>query len=129
LVAATPPRLAPTYNKRRGELWALFQTRRTIPTPDDFDVELRDLRDLLRDAFYLARMRCADAEMRALANAARGLDAVEMAAGNAGLVPSACLATHDGLPALSAARGGRRTAKLQPGFRAQLRALCEFGAS
>jgi hypothetical protein len=87
LAAATPPRLAPAYNERRGELWALVQTRRTVPSPDEFDVELRDLRDLLRDAFYLARMRCADADVRALANAARGLDAVEMAAGNAGLVP------------------------------------------
>lgn len=86
LVAATPPRLAPTYNKRRGELWARVQARRTVPSPDEFEKETRDLRDLLRDAAYAGGVRCDHADMRSLVRAARGLDAVEMAATNAGLL-------------------------------------------
>ena len=86
LVAATPPRLATAYNKRRGELWGRIQTRRTAPSPGEFDAELRDLRDLLRDVAYPRGLRCHDADMRSLVRAARGLDAVEVAASNAGLV-------------------------------------------
>ncbi|UGS35501.1 hypothetical protein DSM104329_01894 [Capillimicrobium parvum] len=31
LVAATPPRVAPEYNKCRGELWGRCQSRRGLP--------------------------------------------------------------------------------------------------
>ena len=87
LAAATPPRLAPAYNKRRGELWGRIQARRTAPTPGEFDAALRDLRDLLRDVAYPRGLRCDDADMRSLVRAARCLDAVDLEASHAGLVP------------------------------------------
>lgn len=75
LIAATPPRVAPEYNKRRGELWGRCQSRRTLPSPDEFEAHTAALRDLLRVAPAPPRGVCDEGTYAELVRAARRLDA------------------------------------------------------
>lgn len=86
LVAATPPRLAPDYNKRRGELWAQCQSRRALPSPDEFEADTTALRDLLRAAAAPRGVLCDEGLHTELVRAARRLDVVEQAARGVGLL-------------------------------------------
>jgi hypothetical protein len=87
LAAATPPRLAPDYNKRRGALWAQCQARRTLPTSEQFAADAGDLRDMLRAVAARPAVAGDEAAMRALVRAARRLDVVEREGTAVGLLP------------------------------------------
>lgn len=82
LHAATPYGLAPSYNLRRGELWAQLQSRRTVPEPAAFMEAMEELRDLLRECGCPRGVMLPDPVGRATIKAARALDRVdELAAG------------------------------------------------
>jgi hypothetical protein len=87
LVAATPPEVGPDYNARRGALWARCQALRTVPTTDEFENELHELRDLLRAVAESRRVVCDEARYAELVRAARRLDAVAVAVVDAGPRP------------------------------------------
>lgn len=86
LAAATPPRLASNYNKRRGLLWGRLQSLRTAPSPEEFEREAQALCDLLRDAASAGPGAWDDGLRAELIRAARRLDLVEDAATEAGLL-------------------------------------------